>query len=66
MQQLEDYLNDLDIDELETWVFLTWGGFLILRGLRRRSLTGLLLALTGAGMIYKAKTGERPIKAILG
>lgn len=54
------FLQEVDGDEVKRWSFLLGGGFLALHG-ARRSMGSLTLMGIGAGLVYYALTGRRPL-----
>lgn len=56
----------INVGEQERRLSLVAGGALTLFGLTRRSLPGVLLAFTGAGLVYRGATGHCHTYATLG
>jgi uncharacterized membrane protein len=57
--------QNMDTGEIKRWASLIGGGFLALYGLRR-SLGNLTLMGVGAGLVYYALTGQRPLSHLFG
>lgn len=55
-----------NVAQRERWISVIGGGALALTGLRRRSLSGSLLMLVGAEMIFRGATRHCPMYGILG
>lgn len=58
--QAQRFLQEADGDEVKRWASLLGGGFLALYG-ARRSMGSLTLMGIGAGLVYYALTGRRPL-----
>lgn len=59
------FLQEVDGDEVRRWASLLGGGFLALHG-ARRSMGSLTLMGIGAGLVYYALTGRRPLADMRG
>lgn len=55
-----------NVAQSERWISLLGGGALALTGLRRRNVTGTLLTLVGAEMIFRGASGHCPMYGALG
>jgi uncharacterized membrane protein len=49
---------------LEQWASIIGGGALVLSGLQQRSLRGVLMAVTGGGLLYQGTRGKSTIKQV--
>ncbi|MBI4397143.1 MAG: SRPBCC family protein [Elusimicrobia bacterium] len=58
--------EQVSVGRVERWAFWTGGGLLVLYGLTRRSFSGTLNALLGAGLIYRGAMWHRHSHAALG
>ena len=58
--------NDINVGGTERWASAIGGGALVTYGLLRRDLFGGLLALTGAGLLWRGSTGHCPTYSAIG
>ena len=63
--QAQRFFQEVDGDEVKRWASLLGGGFLALHG-ARRSMGSLTLMGIGAGLVYYALTGRRPLADLRG
>jgi uncharacterized membrane protein len=58
--------GDANVSETERWVSMIGGGALVLYGLSKRSIAGIVLAAAGGALVYRGKTGHCPVYEKLG
>ena len=56
--------TDQQASDMERWASLIGGGALVLMGLQKRSLRGILTALAGGGLVYQGATNQSTLKQI--
>lgn len=56
--------TDQQSSDMERWASLIGGGALVLMGLQKRSLRGILTALAGGGLVYQGATNQSTLKQI--
>jgi uncharacterized membrane protein len=66
VQRLADLRPDINVGRTERTVSAVAGGALAIAGLRMRSLSGLLLASLGGGLVYRGVSGHCPAYQSLG
>lgn len=55
---------DQQANDLERWASIIGGGAMVLAGLHRRSLKGILTAIAGGGLVYQGTQGKSTIKQV--
>lgn len=56
--------TDTEASRLERWASIVSGGALVLGGLQQRSLRGVLMAVTGGGLVYQGAQKKSTLKQI--
>ncbi|MGB3309816.1 MAG: SRPBCC family protein [Nodosilinea sp.] len=55
---------DKQAGDLERWASIIGGGAMVLTGLQRRSLKGILTAIAGGGLVYQGTQGKSTLKQV--
>jgi len=65
-QQPDDRPSTGSMTEAEKWASIAGGSAMVLLGLRQRSLRGVLTAIAGGGLAYRAATSEKSLPDAIG